>query len=269
MPTKEQQKLIDNTSKKIEETGKKINNEISKIITDERKEMAIEFLKSLKGPLKRVFLTFIIFIAIGGIFSIELVNFFTSLVPENIELVAFSPTEVFVTVLTIVIGFSIVFTFPIFLIETIKFIMPALFEEERKLILSMLPISIFLFIIGAIFGIWIMAFFGLIFFANFAAPYGITNLWSLSGVMSTFLVTAIGFGIAFQLPIVVIILVKNNFITIDQLKSIRKYLIVFLLIISAILTPPDVISQIAMALPLYFLFEVTLIYLKVTNNKSK
>ena len=80
---------------------------------------------------------------------------------------------------------------------------------------------------------------------------------------------AIGFGIAFQLPIIVTVLVKQKIVELAQLKKIRKHIIVALLILSAFLTPPDIISQILMAVPLYLLFEGTLLYLKVSNKNKE
>jgi len=80
---------------------------------------------------------------------------------------------------------------------------------------------------------------------------------------------AIGFGIAFQLPIVVTILVRQKIVEIKQLKAVRVHIIVVLLILSAVLTPPDIISQILMAVPLYLLFEGTLLYLKVFNKDKE
>jgi len=251
----------------IENPGEKIAKAIGSILTNEKIDFVKDLFVQLKGPLKRIFATFIIFLCIGSFFSVQIVDFFKTLLPKGITLVAFSPVEVFLSIIWVIVIFAAIFTFPIFLVEIVRFVSPALYENERKLLTRLLPISLILFVGGAIFGICIMAFFGLIFFAEFGTTYGIQNLWSLGGLMSTMGMIAIGFGIAFQLPIVITVLVKQKIVELDQLKKIRKHIIVALLVLSAFLTPPDVISQILMAVPLYLLFEGTLLYLKVSNKK--
>jgi sec-independent protein translocase protein TatC len=232
-------------------------------------EGSSDFLKSIKGPAIRIFLAFIIFTSLTAIFSVQLINFFKMLVPSGVELIAFSPAEVFMTVIGVILFFGVILTFPIFLFELIKFVMPALFEKEKKILKAFLPISLILFFLGAIFGVYIMAFFGLIFFADFASTYGISNLWSLGGLIQNILMIAFGFGIAFELPILIVALNKFGIVTIEQLKSFRKIIIVIILFVSALLTPPDVLSQILMGLPLYFLYEGTIIYLKIFNKNKK
>jgi sec-independent protein translocase protein TatC len=228
-----------------------------------------DLFKMLVKPIKRTIVVFIIFLVIGGFFSNSIIDFFKSLLPINVILVAFNPVEVFISVFTIVIGFAIVFTFPYFLFEVIRFVSPALYIKEKRTLYKILPISAILFTSGAIFGISIMAFFGLIFFADFSSSYGIQNMWSLSGLVNTLVGIAIAFGLAFQLPIITVILVKQKIIALKTLQKLRYHVIIILLIISAFLTPPDVVSQVLMATPLYFLYEGTLLYLKIINNNNK
>ena len=88
----------------------------------------------------------------------------------------------------------------------------------------------------------------------------------MSGVINSFITMGVGFGIAFQFPLLMIFLVKFGLIKVSTLSSIRGYVVVILLIISAILTPPDVMSQLIMFFPLYFLYEGTLLYLKAISK---
>ena len=253
----------------ISDTGKKIAEGLESVFTNERMEFIKDLFSQLKGPLKRIFAVFIIFICVGSFFSVQIVDFFKTLLPEGIMLVAFSPVEVFFSIIWVVIAFAAIFTFPVILVELLRFIAPALYISERKLLTRILPFSLFLFVVGAIFGVAIMAFFGLIFFAEFGTTYGIQNLWSLGGLINTMAMVAIGFGIAFQLPIIVTFLVRQKIVELAQFRAIRLHVIVALLIISAVLTPPDIISQILMAVPLYLLFEGTLLYLKVSNKNRE
>ena len=261
--------VVDKTNEAVIDTGEKIAQTIGNIFTNERMQFVKDLLHQIKGPLKRIFSLFIVLLCIGAFFSVQIVDFFKTLIPEGIMLVAFSPVEVFFSIIWIIIVFATIFTFPLVLIETLRFISPALYDNERKLLTRMFPLSLFLFIVGAIFGVSIMAFFGLIFFANMGVSYGIQNLWSLGSLINILGMVAIGFGIAFQLPIIVTILVRQKIVKLAQLKAVRLHIIVVLLILSAILTPPDIISQILMAVPLYLLFEGTLLYLKVFNKNEE
>ena len=246
----------------IADTFEKIAN--SKYIIDMKNLFDLFF-----PALKRVVVIFIAFLAIGAYFSVTIVDFVKSLVPSTIEIVAFSPTEVFIAVATVVIAFAVILTAPFFIFEALKFIMPALYKNERRMVKIVLPISSTLFVVGAIFGLMVMAFFGLTFFAEFGASYGIKNIWSLSNLISSFTTMAIGFGIAFQFPLLLVLLVRLNIVELKTLKKIRPHMIVLLLVVGAILTPPDVISQLLLAAPLYALYEGTLLYLKVFNKNKK
>ena len=259
-PKTEIKNVVDNPSEKFVKT-------LGSIFTDERIDFVKDLISQLKGPLKRILAVFIIFLCIGSFFSVQIVDFLKLLLPDGIMLVAYSPVEVFLSIIWVVVAFAAIFTLPLIFVETLRFISPALYENERKIMTRLFPISLILFIVGAMFGVSIMAFFGLIFFAEFGTTYGIQNLWSLGGLINTMAMIAIGFGIAFQLPIIVTVLVKQKIVELAQLKKIRKHIIVALLILSAFLTPPDIISQILMAVPLYLLFEGTLLYLKVSNKK--
>jgi sec-independent protein translocase protein TatC len=256
-----------NSSKTNKENNNLTENSfLDGIINNNNFDQIIDFLKTVKGPLKRVFACFFIFLILGFFFSINIVGVIQNLLPTSILLVSSTPIDAFISVFSLIIIFAVVFTFPFAIFEIIRFVSPALYERERKVLYRLIPISLILFVVGAIFGIFVMSFFGLVFFADFASSFGINNFWNFSGVISSLIFIAVGFGIAFQLPIVTIFLVKFNIVSLEILKKLRPFLIIFLLIISALLTPPDIISQLAMAIPLYFLFEVTLLYLKVFNK---
>lgn len=220
------------------------------------------------NSLKKILIAFIVFAAMGAYFSAQMVSFFSSLLPENVILVAFSPTDTFISVATIVIAFAAVLTAPIALLELVRFVSPALYKKEKRGLMKLLPVSIILFVAGASFGIYVMIFIGLQFFAALAASYGVSNMWTLSGLMESVTFMGIAFGIAFQMPILLVFLVKYGFLKIEHLISLRPLVFIGILILSAFLTPPDALSMLLMALPLYGLFEGTLLYLKIFNKKN-
>lgn len=221
------------------------------------------------NPIKKLAIFFVLFAAIGTLVSAPLVSWFSAMLPEGVTLVAFSPTDAFIAVLTIIFAFALIFTAPIALLELIRFVKPALYKKEKKAMMKILPVSIILFVSGAIFGVYIMIFIGLKFFASVATSYGISNLWSLSGLIEGIASIAVVFGLAFQLPIVIVFLVRLGIIKRSDLTTFRPVIFVALLAISAIVTPPDAISMFFMALPLYGLYEGTLFYLKIRNKESK
>lgn len=219
------------------------------------------------NPLKKVFAFFVLFALIGAFISLPVIQLFRSFLPENIMLVSFSPIDVFTAVVTLVVVFALTFTVPFALVEAIRFVRPALYEKEKKLLMSVAPFSSLLFAVGAVFGVYVMVFVGLRFFAELGVLYGLQNFWSLSGLVETILLSAIVFGLTFQMPIALVFLVKYGFITRQDLVVSRGLVLFMLLLIGAVLTPPDLVSQLLMAFPLYLLYEGTLLYLKMNKTE--
>ena len=217
--------------------------------------------KQFISIIKRVGIVFSIFFVIGCFLTNYFIGFITSLIPLEVELVAFAPSEVFTSIITIVLMFAVTCTFPFVLLEFTKFVLPALFEQEKKYLKKFLPVTITLFSLGAVFGVIVITFFGLSFFADFNTSYGVTNMWSLNTIISVLLMASIGFGIAFQFPVLMFVCNKIGLVSVERLKFFRKYVVVLLLVITGLLTPPDVVSQLVMFVPLYLLFEGTLFYL--------
>ena len=220
------------------------------------------------NSLKKILIAFIIFASIGAYFSTQMIAFFSLLLPAGVILVAFSPTDTFISVATIIIAFAAVLTAPIALLELVRFVSPALYEKEKQGLMKLLPVSIILFIAGASFGIYVMVFIGLQFFAELATSYGVSNMWTLSGLMESIAFIGIAFGVAFQMPIFIVFLVNYGFLKIEHLIPLRPLVFIGILILSAFLTPPDALSMLLMAIPLYGLFEGTLLYLKIFNIKN-
>jgi len=175
-----------------------------------------------------------------------------------------------INVLTITTVFLFIFLMLPFLIyEIIKYCLPAMKEKEKKLLFSVLPISSILFLVGALFGFFVITGFGLLFFADLNTGIGIQNYWSLSGIITTIATTSFIFGAVFQLPILITAIVRFGFVTLEQLKKARLGVVLIGAIVSAVLTPPDVISQLIMLIPLVLLFEGTILYISLTKKKGK
>lgn len=178
---------------------------------------------------------------------------------SNISLNYFSPAEVFLIQIKTAAVLDLVVCFPYIAKKIWDFILPALYENERKFIKTTVLTSTALFVTGVLFCIFfilpLIIKFGLSFSSsNIKAVFGISNIINLSLWMS------ISFGLMFQLPLITYSLIKSDIIPYESISDKRSYVIVGILIIAGILTPPDVVSQILLALPTYMLFELGLFF---------
>ncbi len=152
---------------------------------------------------------------------------------------------------------GIVFGFPYLLWELWRFIKPALHENERKAASGFVFYASTLFLIGVLFGYFIMAPLSVKFLAGFVASEEIQNMFSIDSYLSTVLTLTVGSGVVFELPILIYILVSLNILNAKFMRNTRRYAIVIILIISAIITPtPDAITMGVVAIPLLLLYEV-------------
>jgi sec-independent protein translocase protein TatC len=132
---------------------------------------------------------------------------------------------------------------------------PGLYSHEKKLVLPLVVSSTLLFMVGVAFCYFFV--FGQVFaFIQSFAPKSITAAPDIEAYLSFVITMFIAFGLAFEVPIVVIVLARMNVVTIEKLKEFRSYFIVLAFIIAAIVTPPDVVSQLALAIPMCILYEV-------------
>ncbi|MBQ3835288.1 MAG: twin-arginine translocase subunit TatC [Elusimicrobia bacterium] len=177
----------------------------------------------------------------------------------------FSPMEVFL--INLKIGFVIAFIigFPFIIYKIWNFLLPALYEKEKKFLKTAVICSTFLFIFGAAmcvaFVLPLIIKFSMSFATENIKPIlGISNFVGLSGWLM------LAFGLMFQFPIAIYFLVKFDIVSVEALKSKRPYIVVILLFIAAVVTPPDVVSQLLLFVPTYLLFEVGLLFASVSSK---
>ena len=136
-----------------------------------------------------------------------------------------------------------------------SFVAPGLYMHEKKLVLPLVVSSTLLFFIGVLFCYYFV--FGQVFkFIQSFAPKSITAAPDIEAYLSFVLNMFLAFGLAFEVPIVVIVLARMNIVSIQKLKDFRGYFVVLAFVIAAIVTPPDVVSQLALAIPMCLLYEV-------------
>lgn len=182
---------------------------------------------------------------------------------------AIKPAEKFLVYLKTCFLFGLIASSPWVLYQFWAFVSAGLYKHEKKYIYTVVPFSVSLFLAGAIFFITVVAPLTMRFFINFSPgiPY-VEDRWTFQSYVDLVLWLTLVFGAAFQMPIVIVGLEKLGIVTLDALKSSRKYVILGLVIVSAMATPPDVISQISLAVPLYALYEASIIFCRVTRSKE-
>lgn len=178
---------------------------------------------------------------------------------NNIALNYFSPAEVFIIQIKFALVLDIIVCFPYLAKQVWNFCVPALYEHEKKFIKSIVLTSSLLFILGALFCLFVI----LPLIINFGMSFSNENVQAvlgISNVVTLALWLILAFGVMFQMPLIVRALINSDIVSIDTIKNSRPYVIVGLLIIAGILTPPDIVSQIMLFAPTYLLFELGLLF---------
>lgn len=176
----------------------------------------------------------------------------------GINIVLTSPYQVIELAVQTGIYTGIAITFPLVIYNIMAFLKPALDPEEYKVIVSMLPLSIFLFFSGFFFGVWIMNFIITI-FTRASLEFSIGNIWDISRFFGQILFSGVTLGLIFQFPIVLTVLLRFQIITQEILTKRRPYFYAASLIVAAALPPTDIFSLIMLVLPMLVLFELTLL----------
>lgn len=186
---------------------------------------------------------------------------------NNVSLNFFSPMEVFILQIKIAGVLDLLICFPYIARQIWKFILPALYDNERNFIKSIVLTSSSLFVIGVLFCI----FFILPLIINFGISFVTTNInavFGISNIIGIALWLSVVFGLMFQFPLITYSLIRSDITTYTMVKNKRPYVFVGILIISALLTPPDIVSQLMLTIPTYFLFEAGLFFAKDVDKKS-
>lgn len=177
------------------------------------------------------------------------------------NLIAIKVTSTFIIPLKLSLYIALLLSFPYFILNIWKFIEPGLYKNEKQQILPLIITSITLFILGILFAFYIICPIALNFFLN-CAPANVTIMIGIDYYMDFMFTIIISAGVSFQIPIIIKTIINFNIITKKQLIDKRPYIIILAFIIGMLLTPPDVISQILLAIPICILFEIGLFFSK-------
>ena len=167
---------------------------------------------------------------------------------------------------SITVGFIIAFPFIIY--EFWKFISPGLYESERKNAKSFIIVSSFLFFVGVAFGYYVVTPLSVNFLGNYSISDLVERNIKIDSYMSLVRSSLLACGLVFELPIIMYFLTKIGLVTPEFLKKYRKHALVLVLLLAAVITPPDIISQIIVAIPILILYEVSILISKLVVKRD-
>ncbi len=187
---------------------------------------------------------------------------------NDVTLNYFSPMEVFILQIKTAVVLDILVCFPYIAKQIWNFVLPGLYEHERRFVKSIVLVSSGLFIIGVLFCL----FFILPMLINFGISFATDNIkavFGISNIVTLALWLSVVFGLMFQFPLITYSLIRADIVSYETIKSKRPYIIVGILILAALLTPPDVVSQLMLATPTYLLFEAGLYAARCRTKRAK
>lgn len=191
-----------------------------------------------------------------------------SALPEGTKMIATGVITPFMVPVKLTAMVAFVIALPIVLYQAWAFIAPGLYQHEKKMALPIIFSSTVLFLVGIAFCHFIV--FGKVFaFINDFAPQSITPAPDIEAYMSFVLTMFMAFGMTFEVPIVVVVLVYLGVVTVEKLVEIRGYVVVAAFVIAAVVTPPDVMSQLFLAIPICILYEVGILFAKIIGKQRQ
>lgn len=233
----------------------------------------ISHLLELRTRLMRAFIAVIVVFVPCAYFSNQLFEWLShpllQQLPAHSSLISTSITAPFTTPIKLAFVAALFVAMPYVLFELWAFIAPGLYRHEKNFAMPLLFSAVLLFYVGAAFAYYIV--FPLIFsfFVN-TIPHGVQMMADISIYMDFVVKLLFSFGIAFEVPVAVVLLVIMGIVPLEKLTRIRGYVLIIVFIVAAMITPPDAISQTVMAVPMYLLYEGGILFARLaTRSRSK
>lgn len=187
--------------------------------------------------------------------------------PEGTQMIATAVVTPFFVPMKVAMMAAFIISLPHTIYQAWMFVAPGLYAHEKKLMLPAILASTLLFICGMVFAYFVV--FPVVFaFLVSAAPEGVAVMTDIAEYLDFVITLFLAFGFAFEVPIAVVLMARFGWLTIAQLKDARGYVIVGAFVIAAIFTPPDIISQFMLALPLWLLYEAGILFVQLTQPKT-
>ena len=239
---------------------------MSDIPEGDREQTFLEHLVELRSRLIKACLAILVVLVCLLPFSRKLYNLLASpmlaTLPDGSSMIAIDVASPFLAPFKLALLLSVIISIPLVLYQLWAFVAPALFRHEKRLARPLLFSSVLLFYLGCAFAYFVV--FPLVFgFMTRVAPEGVSVMTDISRYLDFVITLFLAFGITFEVPIATIILVATGLVTTEKLAQARPYVIVGAFAIGMLLTPPDVISQTLLALPMWILYELGIIFSRI------
>jgi sec-independent protein translocase protein TatC len=188
--------------------------------------------------------------------------------PHGSTMIATDVTGTFLVPLKVTLMAAFLIALPYVLYQAWAFVAPGLYQHEKRLVLPVLVSSVVFFAIGMCFAYFVVFPVAFGFFAGYT-PAGVQMMTDIDKYLSFVMTMFIAFGITFETPVVVVVLVRMGVVSVEKLRSFRPYVIVGAFVVGAIFTPPDVISQSLLAVPLWLLYELGLVLARFVGARER
>ena len=227
------------------------------------KDSISDHLLELRSRLLKVIFLFVIFSVLGIPFASEIYLFVSAplieLLPDGSSMIATEVASPFMAPIKLVLYIALMFSMPWLFYQTWMFMSPGLYKNERAFTGPLMLSTVILFFSGAVFAFFVVC--PIIFkFFIAMAPESIRVMTDINQYLGFVFKLIFAFGVAFEIPIATILIVKNGIMSKESLVKARPYLIILFLIVGMLLTPPDVFSQLFLAIPMWILFEVGILF---------
>jgi len=245
----------------------------------EKNSFTSHFIELRSRLIKTILFIFIIFI-ISYTFAEQIYSFLVEPYAQAVKgdsvsrrLIFTALHETFIAYLKVAFFAAIFFGSPVLLIQIYRFIAPGLYTNEKKALLPYLILTPILFLLGGLLVYYLVMPLAINFFLSFETIGSDSNLpiqleAKVNEYLSLIMRLIFAFGISFQLPILLNLLARIGIVNSNYLKKTRRYVIVIIFTVAAILTPPDPITQVGLAIPLLFLYELSIITVRFTEKKN-
>ena len=241
----------------------------------------VEHLAELRSRLLRSLAFLFIFFILCYIFSENIYSFLVAPYADAVKddgsdrrMIFTALHETFITYLKVAFFAAMFISSPIILTQVWKFIAPGLYKNEKKALLPYLVATPTLFLLGGMMVYYLIMPLAIKFFLSFETPANLNSLpiqleAKVNEYLSLIMRLIFAFGISFQLPVLLSLLARVGFVDSEYLKKRRKYVIVLIFAVAAILTPPDPITQIGLGIPLFILYELSILSVRLIEKKKK
>lgn len=242
--------------------------------TSDSKAMSLlEHIGELRQRIVKSAIAVILFFILAMFFSEQIILFIkqplVEVLPKGANALHFTgPMDVFITNMKVAFLVAMILGCPVWIYQFWRFVEPALYEHERKWILPFIFASVTLFAVGVCFCYFFIFPLALDFLIGLGTNVA-TSVITITDYTSLLMILIFAFGLVFQTPLILIMLAIMDLIDVATLKEHRKVIVVIIFVISALLTPPDPLSQVGLALPMWVMFEISIILIGIIKKENK